>query len=822
MSTVTERATGVARSFARFFARSFARFLAGGALICGLAGCDEAADPSAADADATADAPAAATPTPGAAAFALVDPFIGTGGDGYGVGSALPGATMPFSMVKLSPDTANGSGGVATFMHCGGYAYSDKLVLGFSHTHMHGIGVPAYGNVLFMPTRGFDPSKRQTEGYRSPFDHASEVAEPGYYAVTLQASGVRAEVTVGPRTGVHRWTWPAGTASDDAVLIVDLGYAIAQGKVIDGHVELLPGERRVRGWTRADGMHGGVVRVFFDARFDHDFHAVGAWTDGQPVAAPAGATRVEADGTLVGAFVAFDLGDGASPGGASPGGASPGGASPGDASPGGAALRVVEAQVGISYVDAAGAAGNLAADLVADFAAARGRARTAWQDALAQVDVEGGSDDQRGLFYSALYHALQHPTLVSDHDGRYRGLDGATHAGDRPYYTDFSLWDTYRTLHPLLILIAPQRAADMAQSLVLMAEQWGGLPRWPLADGDSGSMIGTSADVVLAETWLKGIDDFDIQTAWKHMVAHADGPVAQGGRDGVQAYIDKGYVPSDQHSGAVSKTLEYAWDDFALANLAAALGKSDDAARLRARSRRIGEMWEPASGYFRGRLADGGWEPEFTDTGWHSYYVEGNAWQHLWLTPYVDVLSELMGGDAAVVARLDELFTLSKADWDETDGTRWLPLPYYWHGNEPDLIAPWLYIDAGAPAKAQRWVRWVMDEHYGPGPKGLAGNDDAGTLSAWYIFAALGVYPIAGGERYYVGAPLFPRVVLHLDGGDLTVVRAGGAGPYVASARLDGEDLLAATILHPQLVGATELRVEVAAEPTSWGTAARP
>ncbi len=712
-----------------------------------------------------------------------VDVFVGTGGDGFGVGSAIPGAAMPYGMVKLSPDTSSTNGAQIQWSHCGGYAFDDPMIVGFSHTHMHGIGVPGYGSVLFMPSVGFDPTGITDNGFRALYDKESEVALPGYYRVTL-GSGIGVELTAGTRTGVHRWTWPANTA--EAVLNIDLAYAIGGGRGVAGSVEVLPEQRRVRGFTQTDSDHGGVFFVWFDAVFDHDFTTQGTWADG---VVSEGSTT--ADSTSVGSWLVFDI----------------------------AANPKVTAQVGISYTGAEGAALNRMDEEVTSFEQARLRAQQSWMERLGRITVRGGIPEEQRIFYSALYHVYQHPTLFTDADDSYRGLDDEVHNDARPYYTDFSLWDTYRTLHPLLILLEPEESADMAQSLVTMADQWGNLPRWPLATGDTGCMIGTSADVVLAESYLKGVRGFDVEGAWQYMWEHARGPVCCAGRSGVEQYAALGYVPSDLTGGSVSKTQEYAWDDWALSLLATALDKPDEAAVLWDQSRTIGALWDDDVGFFRGRLEDGSWDPSFESTTWEDYYTEGDAWQHLWLSPHVDLLSDIMGGREAMLATLEEFFDLTLNDWENSALGLWAPLPYYWHGNEPDIHAAYIFAAAGRPHLTQKWVRWIMDTFYGLGPHGLAGNDDAGTLSAWYVFSALGFYPWAGSDLYYVGTPAFAHATVRLPGGDL-VVKAKGLdqGHYVQSVTLNGEPLDVPWFTHDDIVNGGTLSFVLGAEPSDWGS----
>jgi len=721
--------------------------------------------------------------------YEAVDLFVGTGGDGFGVGNTFPGATQPFSLVKLSPDTSSPNGAQVRFSHGGGYSYDDPLLLGFSHTHISGVGGSAYGNILFMPTVGIEADKVFDVGYRSHWSHETEVARPGYYAVTLDDTSVRTELTVGLRTGYHRWQWSASTPVGQAMVIIDVARAMGQGYCLESRVEILPGERRVRGSMWAQGEWGPHYPVYFDAVFDRDFLDHGTWRDGTFLTGDA-----TADGTEVGAWVALDL--------------------VGDVT--------AWAQVGIAYTDLAGAQGNRLHEAVSSFNDAAARAASAWDEHLSVIEVEGGTAREQRIFYSALYHALLHPTQVSDHDERTLGFDYQIHQGDRPFYTDFSLWDTYRVENALLILLHPATSADMAQSLVRMAEQWGGLPRWPLSFGDSGAMCGTAADIVLAETYLKGETDFDVETGWSYSWERTRGAVCCAGRDEVDHYLNLGYVPSDLTDEAVSKTQEYNWADFALANLATALGRDAEAATLLEQSRSSATLWHEGVGFFRGRLADGSWDDleggEWSDTKWYNFYDQGNAWQYLWLSPHPDLAAELMGGRVSFLARLDEFFDLSVEHWESNTVGYWGPLPYYWHGNEPDLHAAYLYAAMGRPEGTQRWVRWIMATHYDLGPHGLAGNEDCGTLSAWYIFSALGFYPWPGSTRYYVGTPAFDRAVVHLAGGDLTITASDrDLGHYIQGVTLGGVPLNVPWFDHADIVDGGTLHFELGAEPSDWG-----
>lgn len=717
-----------------------------------------------------------------------VDPFVGTGGMGFGVGSAFPGPSAPFGMVRPGPDSSSDFGAPG-FYHCSGYWYEDTHLDGFSQVRLHGIGVADLGAVLLMPTSGMDGAKTDEEGWRSPYSHETEEARPGYYAVTLDDTGIRVELSATVRAGIHRYTFPAGL---DPVVIVDPSHALGENSCPSARVDLGAEDGVVEGWTLHQGGlagRGDGVVVYYSLRFDPPPASSGTWTEGVLAEGSASAEG----GDDVGAWLRFDLPEGGE----------------------------VAVEVGISFRGVEAARGNREAEVAGqslDEVAAATLA--AWEEALRVVEVEGGTHEEQGIFYSALYHSMLMPDVLTDADGSYRGFDGEDHAAEGfVYHSNMSLWDTYRTQHPLLALLAPGRQRDAVISLVKMYEQGGALPRWPAGTADSGSMVGESATIVIAESYLKGIVDFDVETAWEGMVAGADGTlppeVGYGGRPGLEGYVERGWCAADEVGGATSVTMEYANDDHALSLLAEALGRDEDAARYRERSQGWRGLFDPETGFLEGRYADGTWARRGSDAAWEDWYTEANAWQTVWSVPFDPPgLIEAMGGEDAFVARLSEFFDLSAQQADTA-----LFDPYYWHGNEPDIHAPWLFVEAGRPDLAQRWVRWVMDGKYRLAPDGLDGNDDGGTLSAWYVFAALGLYPVAGTDRYWVGAPRFPRATLHLAGGDL-VIDAPGAGaeaPYVAAATLDGEPLAGPWLTHDRIAAGGVLAFDLSGAPTDWG-----
>ncbi|MBI2891645.1 MAG: glycoside hydrolase family 92 protein [Nitrospirae bacterium] len=736
-------------------------------------------------------------------AVSYVDPLIGSGGGGFAQGNAFPGATAPFGMVKVGPDTAGELAG-AGFAHTAGYWYYDSLIQGFSHTHMHGTGVADYGSVLFMPTLGMSTAKLREEGYASRFSRDAESAAPGYYSVTLDNS-IRVELTATERAAHHRYTFPA---SDEATVLVDLGHALGSGKVTTANMAIDAPAREISGWLLSAGDFvgsGGAFKVYFSAVFLQPFERSGVWIGGDLRTGVAHAESADESGVRLGGYVQFA------------------------ASP----ERPIEVQVGISYTGVDAARVNRETEVSGmTFEDVRADTETRWEALLRRIEVFGGTEPQRRMFYTALYHTLLMPTLFIDAAGTYMGLDLQVHRAEGfRYHTDFSLWDTYRTLHPLLLLAYPEIQRDLVVSLVKMSEEGGILPRWPLATHETSSMVGSPADFVIAESYLKGVRDFDVETAYEKMKLIAESPPPPGakgsGRNGIRDCIEVGYCPADRMGGSVSLTQEYAYADFAIALLAGALGRSEDRDRSLERSLRYRLLWDPQTEFFRPRTTSGAWaDPDRFDPDGilQDHYVEGNAWQYLWLAPHdVRGLVELFGGGDALLAKLDRFFELSRASTPQalvSGSARYvMPDPYYWHGNEPDMHAAYVYTLTGRPSRGVPWIRWILETKYSDGPDGLNGNDDAGTLSAWYVFSAIGLYPLAGTDIYLVGSPVFERAVVNRPDGLWTLDAPGAAPdrPFVQSARLGNRRLARPWLRHADLQAHRLLRLEMGVDPSTWG-----
>ena len=744
----------------------------------------------------------AAAASPGAAAYASVDPFIGSGGDGH----TFPGAVVPFGMIQLSPDTQIRERKDA-YGWAAGYRYEDHTIVGFSHTHFSGTGHSDLGDVLVMPIAGEAKLERGAvdspgSGYTSRFSHTSEVAEPGYYAVTLDDYAVRAELTAGARVGMHRYRFPAARA---AHVLIDLRTSLYDypGKVLWSRLRLRPdgavtGFRETRGW--APGRQLYFALRFSRAISGHQFNDTESEVPykGFP---PPGAREPRARAQLEGRQVVgvFDFAD----------------------APG----QQLLVKVAISSVSEENALANLAAGAPGwDFEGMRRAARAAWQQALGAFEIEADAPARRS-FFTALYHALMAPSLFMDADGRFRGPDNAVHqARGFTNYSTFSLWDTYRALHPLLTLIAPPaRTNDIVQSLVAAQQvsPYGMLPVWAFQGQETWCMIGYHAVAVIADAYLKGIRGYDADAALRAMVATATyAPYA-----GLGPYMQLGYVPIDEEGEAASKTLEYAFDDWSIARMAQAMGRAQLAAQFFKRAANWRNAYDPASGFMRARKRDGSFRTPFDPaaSGYGSDYTEGNAWQYSWYVPQdVAGLVRAHGGVDQLLGQLDQVFDAKIdpkvfAHMEDITGL----IGWYAHGNEPSHHIAYLYAAAGEPWRTQARLGTIMSSQYAARPDGLVGNDDLGQMSAWYIFTALGFYPVTpASNEYIIGRPFLRRATLHLPNGrHFTVIAnaADAAHPYIGQVTLNGQPLARAFLRHEEITAGGELVFTMQAQPNrAW------
>ncbi|GDX78696.1 sugar hydrolase [Deltaproteobacteria bacterium] len=688
-----------------------------------------------------------------------VNPFIATGGPGFRVGSATPAATAPFGLVKLGPDTSNGGLGLGA-LHCSGYWYPDTHIEGFSHTHMHGVGVPALGDILFMPGEALPDSVRGPEDWRQAFSHDDESASPGTYAVRL-ADDIEVTLSATEHAGHHRYVFPESMT--DPTLAIDLGYT-AYGTNLGARIDVDVEQGVIYGHMTNDDSFGGSFPLYFYAVVDTGIESASTWSEGEVIeGAP-----VTSTGTEVGAVLHLS----------------------------GHEARI---RVGVSLIGFEAAQANLEAELPHDqpIDDTVAETRAVWADALQGWAVDGADDDHAAIFWTSLYHLLQMPTLYGDTDGRYVGFDGAVHQAEGwSYHSDLSLWDTYRTVHPAFDLFYPDDAADFAQSLVAMAEQGGAFPKWPVARTDGGSMIGAPADIALADAIVKEVPGWDIESAWPRLVSQArgEGTIPYNGRPAIPELESLGFIPADLVGGSVAWQLELSWADEALAMAAQTVGDDASAAHFAWRARLYTNLYDDEIGWFHARYSDGTFKEDLDPVGWEDEYVEGNAWQYLWLAPWdSEGLAATLSGEDVARGRLTEFFELAVAE-----GVLLGPGAYYWHGNEPDIHAPWLFSLWGDRPAAAKWVDWVRETQYHNDPDGLAGNDDAGTLSAWYLFAAAGFYPIAGTRTYILAEPEFDRLEFPVAGGTFEV-RKEGEGTTLDRTELNGITWTKPTFDHGEL-----------------------
>ncbi len=704
-----------------------------------------------------------------------VDPFIGTDGNGH----TYPGASLPFGMVQLSPDTRlQGREGNS------GYHYSDDTLYGFSHTHLSGTGVSDYGDILVMPTVGSVRLQRGSpqdtaSGYASKFSHDREEASPGYYRVRLEDYGIDVELTATLRAGFHKYIFPA---TEEANIIVDLTH---RDPVLQSTLQVVS-ETEIEGMRRSSLWAEDQV-VYFTAQFSKPFIDFGIAVDEELKEG-----LEKAEGTDIKAFFQFRT----------------------------ETSEEILVKVGISSVSIEGAQRNLEAEIDDwNFERVRLKARDIWNEALKSIEVSGRNKEHKIIFYTSLYHALLNPNLFMDIDGQYRGADQKNHqADDFVNYTVFSLWDTFRAAHPLLTIIEPKRTLDFIRTLLDFYEKGGKLPMWELAGNDTGSKIGYHAVSVIVDAYMKGIREFDAERALEAM-KHSANQDHLGLRD----YKRLGYVPSDIETESVSKSLEYAYDDWCIAQMAAALGKKEDYERFIQRAQFYKNLFDPSTNFMRAKTG-GFWYVPFDSFEVNSNYTEANAWQYTFFVPHdVEGLIKLMGGKIRFAEKLDMLFdTPARLRGGEQEDITGL-IGMYAQGNEPSHHMAYLFNYVLQPWKTHQKVREIMNTLYSSRPDGLCGNEDCGQMSAWYVLSALGFYPVCPGQDIYViGTPLFPEASIEVGNEKTFVIRAKSISPYniyIQEAFLNGQALNRAYIRHSDIANGGELVFVMGAKPnTQWAT----
>lgn len=637
-----------------------------------------------------------------------VDPMIGTGGHGH----TFPGATAPFGMVQLSPDTrVDGS-----WDGCSGYHYDDSLIYGFSHTHLSGTGCSDYGDILLMPGTGevsFNNGADGKPGYRSAFQHANEKAEAGYYSVLLDNSGTKAELTASPRVGVHRYTFPQGK---EGWILLDLTH---RDEVIDSHLELV-NDHTIRGY-RFSKAWADDQRLWFYAEFSEPFESF-----------PQEKTNADsASGKVVKWAFKFNSG------------------------------KPVTVKVALSPVSCENAKLNMQTEVPDfDFDAVRKKVLQQWNSELGKIEVQNGSESEKKIFYTALYHCFVAPNLYCDVNGDYRGMDKQVHRDTlHPQYSVFSLWDTYRALHPLFTIIQPKRDQDFIRTFLKQYKEGGRLPVWELSASETDCMIGYHSIPVIVDAWMKGLTDFDTAFAYEAIKASAMSDAR-----GLKAYKQFGFIPAEGESESVSKTLEYAYDDWCIALAAKRMKKEDDYNYFKRRAQSWKNLYDPETGFMRARLNNSFVEP-FDPNEVNFHYTEANAWQYsLAVQQDIPGLIEAHGGDEKFIRFLDQLFSASSQTSGRDQADISGLIGQYAQGNEPSHHMAYLYDYTSQPWKTQELVAQICREQYKEGPAGLCGNEDCGQMSAWYVMSMLGLYDVSPGmDQFCFGAPRFGTVVLHLE-----------------------------------------------------------
>jgi len=754
-----------------------------------------------------------------------VNPFVGTGGHGH----TFPGATVPFGMVQLSPDTR-----LDNWDGSSGYHYSDSIIYGFSHTHLSGTGIPDYCDVLFMPTIGkpqffAQAGEKVVNGYASKFSHQNEKAEPGYYSVKLDDDNVFAELTATKRVGFHRYTFPQ---SDEANIILDLKW---RDKVLDSELKIV-GKNRIEGFRRSSSWAKDQI-IYFVAEFSKSFDLVNAETTGAGMTL--GFTMFK-DSKIVKQFSSYKSGD----------------------------LKArfrfktkegeqILLKVAVSPVSIEGARKNLQTESPDwNFEKVRADAKNAWNKELSQIEVSGGTAAQMTNFYTALYHTKIQPNVFQDVDGNYLGLDKKIHNiadGKNPkskiqnpkseHYTVFSLWDTFRAAHPLYTIVDERRTADFINTFIRQYEQSGRLPVWELAGNETDTMIGYHAVSVISDAMAKGVKGFDYERAYD-AAKHS----AELDHFGLEAYKRRGYISVEDENESVSKTLEYAYNDFCIAQMAKILldkrseemesrnpkftgsfdikyinRKKADYENYMRRARSFENLFDRETGFMRPKK-NGGFVSPFAPQEVTFNFTEGNSWVYSFFVPHdVSRLMDLHGGNKNFIKKLDELFTtdvkLSGREQPDITGL----IGQYAHGNEPSHHIAYLYNYAGEPHKTQKIVRQILDEFYKPTPDGLIGNEDCGQMSAWYVLSAMGFYQVNPSQPIYaVGTPLFKEAKIRLENGKTFTIKAANVSNkniYVKSVKLNGAEYRKSFFTHAHLKSGATLEFEMTDVPVKdWFT----
>lgn len=723
-----------------------------------------------------------------------VDPFIGTGGHGH----TFPGAVVPHGMIQPSPDTR-----IDGWDACSGYHYSDSTINGFSHTHLSGTGCCDYGDVLFMPTVGQQTyqslgSQSQQLAYASPFSHQNETAEPGYYSVFLDRYGVKAELTATKRGALHRYTFPQ---SDSAGIIIDLDYSLQRQTNSEMEIKVLS-DTEIGGHKKS--MYWAFDQyINFYAKFSKPF----TYTLIKDTITQDDGKRLPICKVLLHFKTTKN--------------------------------EEVFAKVGVSAVDIDGARKNVEAEIPDwNFNRIRANARQAWNNYLSKIDITTNDKDSKTIFYTSLYHTAISPNLFTDADGRYLGMDLQVHQGDtlNPIYTTFSLWDTFRALHPLMTIIDPDLNTQFINSLIKKSQEGGLFPMWDLASNYTGTMIGYHAVPVIVDAYTKGYRNFDIREAYKACLRTAEydttgikcPPLVLPHLMPKAKYYKNtiGYVPCDRENEAVAKALEYAYNDWCISTFADAMNDVDNKDKYARFGKAYEFYFDKSTGFMRGLDSKGEWRTPFSpraSTHRSDDYCEGTAWQWTWFVPHdVDGLSKLMGGKEAFANKLDSLFTAdSSLEGDATSSDISGLIGQYAHGNEPSHHIIHLYNYVNRPWRTQALIDQVLQTLYFNDVNGLAGNEDCGQMSAWYVLNAMGFYQVCPGKPIYsIGRPLFDKATINLPNEksfNIVTKNNSKANKYIEKVLLNGKPLETPFFTHQDIVQGGTLEITMTHQPTKWG-----
>lgn len=692
-----------------------------------------------------------------------VNPFIGTGAHGH----TYPGATMPFGMMQLSPDTRlDGWDG------CSGYHYSDNYIYGFSHTHLSGTGVSDYGDILLMPTHevNFNNGANGKKGYKAPFSHKNEIAKPGFYSVYLDSTEIDVALTVSERSGIHQYTFKKGTKQ---VVILDLEH---RDKVLDSKIETIS-KQEIQGYRHSKAW-AEDQRLFYNISFSKPFTKVTYLNN-------------VSQGEKVKAAFEFDNNSN----------------------------NILEVRIGISAVNEAGAKENSVTELgTKTFDEVKTIANDTWNKQLNKVTISTDNEDQKVIFYTALYHTMLAPNIYQDVSGNYRGMDLKIHQNtSHTNYTVFSLWDTYRATHPLYTILETERTNDFINTFIAKYNEGGIMPIWDLSGNYTGCMIGYHAVPVIADAYLKGIKDYDTEKAFEAMKHSANQDHL-----GLSHYKKLQYIPVEAEAESVSKTLEYAYDDWTIAQMAQAMGKTADYNTYIKRAQYYKNVFDPSTKFMRGRIRNT-WFAPFDPYEVNFNYTEANSWQYSFYAPQdISGFIDLLGGKAALEHQLDALFTAK----DQTSGRNQVDITgligQYAHGNEPSHHIAYLYNFINKPHKTQQYVNEILNTLYQNNPEGISGNEDCGQMSAWYVFSALGFYPVTpGANTYIIGTPLFETAEINLENEKTFKITSERNQPndiYIEHAYLNGKPLNRSYLYHNEIMAGGELHFKMSNTPTTWGT----